>query len=203
MLEHFVNETDHNKSYLSASPELTAAFVTADYPNVYWTTTNDTQRQYDKVALIREIVQAMPDSGILQILHEVFITRCQGPLGNVVHTPTFMKQARIFSGCLDAASREGQVTALLEAFSLDALACHLLAVSISGYLASNICSCSPTIARARSRLSSHPFSSLLVCYTSYSSCGSASSVRCTFTDMEKTCITMSLRRGVAFLCFNC
>jgi len=58
-------------------------------------------------------------------------------------------------------------------------------------------------ARTRSRLSSHTISTWLVSYTSDSSCGRASSVRCAFQDVEVTCLALPSRTGVALLWFDC
>ncbi|MCJ1387246.1 hypothetical protein MMC18_000086 [Xylographa bjoerkii] len=73
----------------------------------------------------------MPNLDMIHLLYEVFVTRCQGPLGNVVHTPTFMKQAGKFYGCLGLASPEAQVMALSSTISMDTLACHLLALVLA------------------------------------------------------------------------
>lgn len=141
---------------------------------------------------------------MIHLFYDVFVTRCQGPLGNVVHTPTFMKQAKWFCGCLGFASPEAQVMALSSTITMDTLACHLLAVRMPLYRASSVCSRSLFFtARARSRLSSHTISTWLVSYTSDSSCGRASSVRCTFQDVEVTCLALPARRGVALLWFDC
>lgn len=56
---------------------------------------------------------------------------------------------------------------------------------------------------ARSRLSSHTISAWLVSYTSDSSCGRASSVGCTFQDVEVTCLALPSRKGVALWWFDC
>ena len=203
VLEHFVDGTSHTNAYLSAAFEPTLFFVAPDYPNMYWLATNDPQRQGEKLALIREIVNVMPELDIIHLLYEVFVTRCQGPIGNVVHTPTFMRQAEKFFGCLSLASPEAQVMALSSTISMDTLGCHLLAVRISLYRTSSVCSRSLFItARARSRLSSHTISTWLVSYASDFSCGRASVVRCTFQDMEVTCLALPPRRSVALLWFD-
>lgn len=111
-----------------------------DFPNLYWLITSNLQRQGEKLALIREIVDAMPGLDMIHLLYEVFVTRCQGPLGNAVHTPIFMKQAEEFCGCLGLASPEAQVMALSSTISMDTLACHLLAVRMPLYRASSVCS---------------------------------------------------------------
>ena len=165
--------------------------------------TNDPQRQGEKFVLLRDIVDAMPELDMIRLLYEVFVTRCQGPLGNVVHTPTFMKQAENFWGCLGLASPEAQVMALSSTISMDTLSCYLLAVRMP-YRASSVCSHSFFLtARARSRLSSHTNSTWLVSYTSESSCGRASSVACTFQEVEVTRLALPSRRSVALLWFDC
>ena len=154
VLEHFVDGTSRTNAYPFAVFEPTLSSVAADYPNMYCLTTNDPQRQGEKLALIREIVDAMPEMDMIHLLYEVFVTRCQGPLGNVVHTPTFMKQAEKFCGCLGLTSPEAQVMALSSTISMDTLACHLLAVRMPLYRASGVahvpsfyssCSLSPFI----------------------------------------------------------
>lgn len=137
MLEHLVDGTFHTDAYLS---EITSSFVAPDYLNMYWSNTDDPQRQGEKFALIRDIVDAVPEPDVICLLFEIFVTRCQGPLGNVVHTPTFMKQAEKFCACFSVASREAQVMALFGTMSIDALACHLLAVRMPPYRESGVCS---------------------------------------------------------------
>ena len=122
VLEQFVDGTSRTNAY----PTLPC--VAPDYPDTYWSTTNDPQRQGEKLALIREIVDAMPELDIIHVLTEVFVTRCQAPLGNVVHTPTFLAQAEDFRACLGLASPEARVMALSSIISMPTLACHLLAV---------------------------------------------------------------------------
>ena len=128
LLEHFVDGMSRNNAYPSAALGPTLSFVAPDYPNMYWLNINDPRRQGEMLALIREIVDAMPELDLIHLLYEVFVTRCQGPLGNVVHTPSFLKQAERFRGCLSLASPEAQVMALSSTISMDTLACHLLAV---------------------------------------------------------------------------
>ena len=104
---------------------------------MYWLST---RRQDERLALIREIVDALPELDMVRLLYEIFVTRCQGPLGNVVHTPTFMEQAGGFCGCLGLASPEAQAMALSSTIPMDTLACHLLAVRMPLNRASSICS---------------------------------------------------------------
>ncbi|MCJ1475045.1 hypothetical protein MMC13_003705 [Lambiella insularis] len=131
VLEHFVDGTSRINAYPSAVREPTLSSVAPDYPNMYWSTTNDPQRQGEKLALVREIVDAMPELDMIHLLYGIFVTRCQGPLGNVIHTPTFMKQAEKFCGCLGLASLEAQVMALSSTVSMDTLGCHLLALVLA------------------------------------------------------------------------
>ena len=140
VLEHFVDGTSRTKACSSAILEPQLSSVAPDYPNEYWGSSNSPQRQLEKLALIREIVDAMPELEMIRLLYEVFVTRCQGPLGNITHTPTFMEQAEKLCGCLDPAPPEAQVMALSRTISMDALACHLLAVRTSSYRASSACS---------------------------------------------------------------
>ena len=107
---------------------------------MYWLTTNNLQRQNEKLTLIREIIDAMPELDVIRLLGHIFVTRCQGPVGNVVHTPTFMEQAEKFCGCLSLASPEAQVMALSSTISMDTLACHLLAVSMPPNHIRGVCS---------------------------------------------------------------
>ena len=140
VLEHFVNGTSHIHAYPSTVLEPAICLVAPDYPIMYWSTTNNPQRHHEKLTLIREIVDSIPELDVIHALHEVFITRCQGPLGNIVHTPTFMRQAKNFCGCLGLDSVEAQVLALSNTVSMDTLATHLLAVRMPLHHSSNVCS---------------------------------------------------------------
>ncbi|CAI7636282.1 unnamed protein product [Penicillium palitans] len=115
ILEHFVD-------VIPVPTE--SADVAPDIPNPYWMT-QDPQRLDQKFALIRDVVHALPEWNIIQLLYEVFVTRCQGPLGNVVHTPSFMKQADQLRHCLSMTSPDAAITSTL---SLDSLAGLLLAL---------------------------------------------------------------------------
>lgn len=195
LLERFVVGTFRTNAHSSAVPGPTSSSLVPEYPNTYWFTTNHPQRQTEKLSLVREIVDAMPELDVIRLLYEVFVTRCQGPLGKIVHTPTFTEQAEIFCGCLGHSSPEAQVVALSSTTSMDTLACHLLAVRMP-YRASSVCSPSPSLtARTRSRLSFHSISTWVVSYTSEPSCGRASSVRCTLQDVEVTCVALPSRKG--------
>ena len=128
LLEAFVDEPSRADAYPSGVLEPTTSCVGPDYSNVYWLSTNNPQRHSEKFAVLRAIVNAMPQPDMIRHLNEVFVTRCQGPLGNVVHKETFLEQAEVLCGCLMLASPESRVTALSSTFSMEALACHLLAV---------------------------------------------------------------------------
>ncbi|KAJ5825084.1 hypothetical protein N7447_007424 [Penicillium robsamsonii] len=114
ILEHFVDIIPLSES-AGAAPDIL---------NSYWET-QDPQRYDQKLALIRDVVRALPEWDIIQLLYEVFVTRCQGPLGNVVHTPSFMTQADQLRHCLDMASPD---TAIASTISMDSLAGLLLAL---------------------------------------------------------------------------
>ena len=131
MLEHFIDETSRTDAHLRGVLEPTSSSVGPDYPNLYWLTANNPQRQSKKIAVLRCIVDAVPELDMIRHLYEVFVTRCQGPLGNVVHQPQFLEQAEVFCDSLSLASPESRVTALSGRFSMDTLACHLLAVRMT------------------------------------------------------------------------
>ena len=181
-----------------------SASLDPDYPNMYWLATNSPQRHSEKSAVLRSIVDAMPELEMIHHLNEVFVTRCQGPLGNVVHKQTFLEQSDVFCDCLGLASPKSRAMALSNTFSMDALACHLLAVRMPPTPVIKFKLTSPClIACARSRLSSYTIRSWLAPYTSGSFCSRASSVRGTFQDMEITCLEMPSRSPIAVLWFDC
>ncbi|KAF4260287.1 hypothetical protein KXV58_002641 [Aspergillus fumigatus] len=127
LLEHFVEGVPRPNAYRPAVLGPTPSSVAPDFPNPYWSS-NDPKRHGEKLALIREIVDAMPTVEIIDALLEVFITRCQGPLGNVVHTPTFLKQAQQFSNCLKLASLDSRVLAVSSTVPMEKLGGYLLAL---------------------------------------------------------------------------
>lgn len=140
VLERFVDGTSHTNADPSDVHEPTSSLVGPGYPNMYWLGINNSLRQDEKFVLLQEIISAMPELDMVRHLYEVFVTRCQGPIGNVVHTPTFMKQAEKLCECFDFASQEAQAIALSSTISMDTLACHLLAVRMPRYRASSVCS---------------------------------------------------------------
>ncbi|PYH84644.1 hypothetical protein BO82DRAFT_8984 [Aspergillus uvarum CBS 121591] len=122
LLEHFVEGIPRPKS-MATKP----LSVAPDFPNRYWSST-DLKRHGEKLALIREIVDILPEWEVIHLLLEVFVTRCQGPLGNVVHTPTFIAQAAQFGTCLSLTSPDEQVSAIASAVTMETLGCYLLAL---------------------------------------------------------------------------
>ncbi|KAL8934750.1 MAG: hypothetical protein Q9216_005754 [Gyalolechia sp. 2 TL-2023] len=130
-LEKFIDGAACTDAYPSAALEPTLPSVAPDHPNTYWLNTSDPQKQNERFCLIREIVDAMLEQDITRLLYDVFVTRCQSPLGNVIHTPTFLKQAEKLYSCLGQGSPEAQVMALCSTVSMDELACHLLALVLA------------------------------------------------------------------------
>ncbi|PYI32284.1 putative C6 transcription factor [Aspergillus indologenus CBS 114.80] len=122
LLEHFVEGIPRSNS--TAATPLSVAL---DFPNRYWSGT-DPKRHGEKLALIREIVDVLPEWEMIHVLFEVFVTRCQGPLGNVVHTPTFMAQAAKFGHCLRLSSPDERASAIASAVTMETLGCYLLAL---------------------------------------------------------------------------
>ncbi|KAL4756153.1 putative C6 transcription factor [Aspergillus foveolatus] len=127
LLEQFVQGDSRPDTYLSAPRGQAPPSVAPDFANRYWSS-NDPKRDGEKLALIREIVDAMPDMEMIHHLFEVFVTRCQGPLMNVVHTPTFAKQAEQFSNCLNLGSVDSHVSAIAKTVTMETLGCYLLAL---------------------------------------------------------------------------
>ncbi|OJJ95110.1 hypothetical protein ASPACDRAFT_1908433 [Aspergillus aculeatus ATCC 16872] len=122
LLEHFVEGIPRSSS-MAATP----ISIAPDFPNRYWSGT-DPDRHGEKLALIREIVDVLPECEVINVLFEVFVTRCQGPSGNVVHTPTFMAQAAQFGSCLNLASANERASAIANAVTMETLGCYLLAL---------------------------------------------------------------------------
>ena len=103
--------------------------MTPDTQNKYWLSANNPQKQKERSALIRDIVQYVPEPDVIDRLYQVFVTRPQGALGNIVHTQTFLRHSWKFRECLKLTTLEAQVFALSNTFEMDELACQLLAVS--------------------------------------------------------------------------
>ncbi|CAG8085674.1 unnamed protein product [Penicillium salamii] len=95
-----------------------------DIPNRYWAS-DSPQRHEQKLALIRKVIDSLPEREIMHALYEIFATRCQGPLGNIVHTPSFIGQADQLGEILSMASPD---TIIANTFSMESLAGLLLAL---------------------------------------------------------------------------
>ncbi|KAL9107962.1 MAG: hypothetical protein Q9227_007177 [Pyrenula ochraceoflavens] len=135
VLEHFVEGTARTNGDLFASSGPVSSKVAPDFPNMHWCDVNDPRKQGEALALIQEVVDAMPELDIIRLLFEVFVIRCQGPLRNVIHTQSFMRRAEEFCSCLFMDSREARATALHSTVSIDTLACFLMAVRMPIYSA--------------------------------------------------------------------
>ncbi|KAJ5263199.1 hypothetical protein N7478_010804 [Penicillium angulare] len=114
-LEHFVDVTPFRTESEGVAP---------DIPNPYWVTQSP-HRDKQKFELIRDVIQTLPEWDVIQTLYEIFVIRCQGPLGNVVHTPSFMKQADQLSQCLNSPYPDAAIATTIP---LDSLAVLLLAL---------------------------------------------------------------------------
>ena len=177
LLERFVDETSRTDANSSGVLEPTSSSVGPDYSNVYWLSAKNPQRHSERITVLQGIVDAVPEVDMIRHLYEVFVTRCQGPLGNVVHKETFLEQAEIFCDCLSLALPESRVMALSNTFSMDAIACHLLAVrKLKALVNKSGLTFRFLTARARSCLSSQSIYSWLVSYTSDPLCRRASSL---------------------------
>lgn len=128
LLESFVEGDFQTSAQVPSSSTrgVSQSRVAPDYPNPKWTPTSYPQ----KVELMREVVNMMPTENVIRTLYETFLTRCQAPLGNIVHTPTFTQQAQTLCNCLIQASPEARSVALADNFSTDEIACFLMAVHI-------------------------------------------------------------------------
>ncbi|KAL4983774.1 hypothetical protein BDW68DRAFT_181299 [Aspergillus falconensis] len=127
LLEQFVHGDPRPDTYLSALRGQAPPSVAPDFASRYWSSI-DPKRHGEKLALIREIVDAMPEMEMIRHLFEVFVTRCQGPLTNLVHTPTFTKQAEQFGNCPSLGSVDAQVSAIANTVTMETLGCYLLAL---------------------------------------------------------------------------
>ena len=137
VIESLADETALKDAHHSLDNEDEDPMMAPDNINSYWSVA----RQNEQFALIREVVDAMPKPDMIRHLYEVFTTRCQGPLFNVVHTPTFLEQAEELCSCLSCGNdHEQQITILYDRISMDTLACQLLAVRVPQQVRSNHCS---------------------------------------------------------------
>lgn len=124
VLEDFI-EGASRTNILSSASRSTLSTPAPDYPNLYWETA-ESQLQNERFSLIREITNAFPDADMVHHLYGIFTTRCQGPLGNIFHTPTFLKHAGRTCEYINSASFDLHTFA--GSFSMESLACFLMAV---------------------------------------------------------------------------
>ncbi|KAL8947919.1 MAG: hypothetical protein Q9222_005844 [Ikaeria aurantiellina] len=128
ILEQFVDGTSRTPFLSSNFGGTTLDFMTPDYPNTVWPTGNNPRGYDESRELLREILDSLPDADMIRHLYKIFITRCQAPIGNVVHIPTFMEHTEKLCSRLHLPSPEARVEALSETIPIDLLSCHLLAV---------------------------------------------------------------------------
>ncbi|KAJ5684250.1 uncharacterized protein N7477_000595 [Penicillium maclennaniae] len=106
LLESFVEGALQTQAHdLSSSTGcVSQSMVAPDYPNPKWTHTGYSQR----LKLMRDVIDKLPAENVIRALHETFLTRCQAPLGNIIHTPAFEQQAQSLCDCLIQASPEAR-----------------------------------------------------------------------------------------------
>ena len=130
VLESFVDGASPNDTHSYEALHSYTASVAPDLPNKYWVN-DDVRRHNERLNLIREIVSSLPELETIRALYNIFTTRCQGALGNVVHTSTFLDEADKFYSCLRLDGVEPRVVAISRVVSMDALGGYLMAVRIS------------------------------------------------------------------------
>ncbi|MDI1491514.1 MAG: hypothetical protein OHK93_002723 [Ramalina farinacea] len=107
ILESLADETTLKDVHLSVGNKHENSMVVSDNVNSYWSA-DEFQGRDEQFALTREILDTMPKPDMIRHLYEVFTTRCQGPLFNVVHTPTFLEQAEDLYSCLSCGNDQEQ-----------------------------------------------------------------------------------------------
>lgn len=124
-----------------------------DHPNKYWRRPGGFASENEKSILIQEILHALPEVDVVHHIYDVFVTRCQGAIGNVFHTPTFLEDATLFRDWISCQTTIPEKKGAQFPFSMETLACFLLAVRQSPFRV--LISCLLTIAaRIRSCLPS-------------------------------------------------
>ncbi|PWN34865.1 uncharacterized protein FA14DRAFT_160285 [Meira miltonrushii] len=105
--------------------------VKPDKHNPYWQNlSNDGKREREHLELVAEIAASLPSLELIKALTEVFVTRCQAPIGNVVHTPTHILRIERLCACIDSNEFREKKYAILESFGMDTLACLLLSLKL-------------------------------------------------------------------------
>ncbi|KAL8669446.1 MAG: hypothetical protein Q9168_005963 [Polycauliona sp. 1 TL-2023] len=109
LLEQLIDDATDLAPYPSTTDNPNSSIVAPDRPNTFWSATTDPQRQALQFALLRDIVDALPELDVIHLLNQMFVIRSLGPLGNVFHRPTFLKLAEKFEGCfLELSSPDAQ-----------------------------------------------------------------------------------------------
>lgn len=81
------------------------------------------------IALLKDVIEVLPSEDLICALSECFVTRCQAPLGNIIHAPLFRRIIGKLCKELPKACEEEPAFEILDhTVSLDVLACILLAV---------------------------------------------------------------------------
>lgn len=97
-------------------------------------TTDPFNRREGKIKLLNDILEALPPEDMTRALSECFVTRCQAPLGNIVHAPLFLGITdRLWKELNRACDDEPAFEILNHEYSLDVLACILIAVGYPGF----------------------------------------------------------------------
>ncbi|KAJ5239601.1 hypothetical protein N7468_004220, partial [Penicillium chermesinum] len=128
-LDNFIDDTVH--AYFSrpsgAGPG-TKPGVSPDYPNMYWESKDRPFKDPAREALVQEVVTVLPEPELIRQLYGVFATRCQAPLGNVFHTPTFLQAAETLY--LESETLADKARHLSSTFTMEEISCFLLALML-------------------------------------------------------------------------
>ncbi|KAL6717692.1 hypothetical protein ACLMJK_005607 [Lecanora helva] len=194
VLEDFAEGASGFSGHKPVLQDLSQTLVHQDYPNTYWCHAHDSSKQAEMQNLIREIAEAMPEPSVMRALYEVFVIRCQGPLGNVIYTPAFMAQVEDLSSCLACDSLQEQVHAVSTTFSMDTLACHLLALvlGLAFHPTPSLLEWSPTPVNLR-------VEELRVSSTAYSNTWRSLALRCIRGDITLFCGSIAALQAAVML----
>lgn len=129
--ENNVSSSNGKGSHWQTTTKKPFNIVKPDVQNPFWQAmAHDSKRQKECLELIEEIANALPSSELIKALTEVFVTRCQAPIGNIFHTPSHILQIERLCVCADSKEMEEKKYALFELFSMDMLACLLLSLKL-------------------------------------------------------------------------
>lgn len=127
-LENFVEGTPRvNLSTLMPHGSVPAPSIAPDYPNKYWERPGFGSEN-EKSILIQEMLHSLPEEDVVSHIYDVFVTRCQGALGNIFHTPTFLKDAARLRSWISSQAVAPETQGAQSPFSMETLGCFLLAV---------------------------------------------------------------------------